>query len=75
MALIALLYKFLTVTVKSTVFWDVTLCRTVEIHHSASFLLGLLFGPEHGGGTFLRKLTNSYQTTGVTSQKKLVSSF
>jgi hypothetical protein len=47
------------VVMKSSVFWDITLCSPVEaVKHMLShrFLLGLVFGPEDGGEMFLRNV-------------------
>jgi hypothetical protein len=59
---------------KSTIFWDVTLCRPVEVHRRfggratirvclSCFLLGLFFDLEDGGNTFLRIVSGIYRST------------
>jgi hypothetical protein len=50
---------FIAVTMKSAVFWDVIPCCLLP----AQCLLGLCFGLEDGGSTFLRNIVNSYKTT------------
>jgi hypothetical protein len=49
---------------KVTVFWYVTPCSLVEVYKRFRVcLLALLFDPDNGGSTFLRKISKFYQTT------------
>jgi hypothetical protein len=57
-------FEFLTaVVVKNPVFWDTMPCNPLKFNDvsvcyllRAGFLLGLYFGPEHGGDIFLRNV-------------------
>jgi hypothetical protein len=47
------------VVMKSTIFWDITLCSPLKVNRRcfhAVFLLSLFFDPEDGGDMFLRNV-------------------
>jgi hypothetical protein len=67
--------EFLTVvSMKRTIFWDITLCSAVEFHRRfglfiVCYLLGLYFHLEDGISMFLRNVLTPKGLDGITSMK------